>query len=44
MRLDVLSIAALIFVFGLFLSSLSLSDVFEREKTPPAPHQQGFNL
>ena len=45
MRLDTLTVAIVIFVLGLLLSSLSLSDVFGgSETTAPAPHQQGFTL
>lgn len=42
MRLDILTVAVLIFVLGIVLSSLSLSEVFPSEPYAPAPHQQGF--
>lgn len=42
MRLDILTVAVLIFVLGIVLSSLSLSEVFPSESYTPAPHQQGF--
>lgn len=44
MRLDILTVAVLIFVLGIVLSSLSLSEVFPSEPLPPAPHQQGFAI
>lgn len=44
MRLDILTVAVLIFVLGIVLSSLSISEVFPTEHNPPAPHQQGFTL
>lgn len=42
MRVDVLTVAMTIFVIGLLVSSLGLSDVFEKQDAPPAPHQRGF--
>ncbi|BCD97939.1 hypothetical protein [Marinagarivorans cellulosilyticus] len=45
MRLDTLTVAVAIFVLGLLLSSLSLSDVFgSQQPEAPAPHQQGFAI
>ncbi|HEY7774645.1 MAG TPA: hypothetical protein VIC26_15785 [Marinagarivorans sp.] len=42
MRIDTLTMAIVVFVIGLLLSSFSLSDVFGGEPEAPAPHQQGF--
>ncbi len=43
MRLDILTLAVILFVVGLFLSSFSISNPFA-SRTEPAPHQQGFAL
>ena len=42
MRLDVLTIAVVVFVVGLFFSSFGISDVVDSGAEAPAPHQQGF--
>lgn len=42
MRVDVLTVAITIFVLGLLVSSLGLSEVFDTPDKPPAPHQRGF--
>ena len=44
MRVDVLTVAMTIFVIGLLVSSLGLSDVFDKQDSPPAPHQRGFAM
>ena len=43
MRLDILTLAIIVFVIGLFLSSFSISNPFA-SSVEPAPHQQGFAL
>lgn len=43
MRPDVLTLAIIIFVVGLLLSTFSVSDAFPH-RSVPAPHQQGFAL
>lgn len=44
MRVDVLTVAMTVFVLGLLVSSIGLSDVFDKQEAPPAPHQRGFAL
>jgi hypothetical protein len=44
MRTDVLTLAAAIFVIGVVVSSLGITDVFHAEAAPPAELQQGFAL
>ncbi len=42
MKADVLTLAVVIFVVGILVSSFGLTEVFEAEKdTPPAALQQG---
>ena len=42
MRTDVLTLTAIIFVVGVLVSSLGITDVFHTEAAAPADLQQGF--
>ncbi len=41
MKTDVLTLAALVFIVGLLLSSFSVSEIFDSNEDAPAPVQQG---
>jgi hypothetical protein len=44
MRTDVLSLAAIIFVVGVLISGLGVTNMLHKKTTPSAELQQGFAL
>ncbi len=44
MRTDVLTLTVVIFVLGVLVSSVGITDVFHAEVAAPAELQQGFAL